>query len=74
MTNWFEAPDLAAEKAAIGRLNKAAIDNVIYVPTGFFLATRPGGRMSPAWSRRRSLLLGRVEVLIGKKVARCSPI
>ena len=31
------APDLAAEKAAIARLNKAAVDNALYVPTGFFL-------------------------------------
>jgi peptide/nickel transport system substrate-binding protein len=37
VTNWFEAPDLAAEKAAIARLNKAAVDNALYVPTGFFL-------------------------------------
>ncbi len=33
---WFAAPDLAAEKAAIDKLNKAAMDDVIYVPTGFF--------------------------------------
>ncbi|TDH64461.1 twin-arginine translocation signal domain-containing protein [Dankookia rubra] len=37
VTNWFEAPDLATEKAAIARLNKAAVDNALYVPTGFFL-------------------------------------
>ncbi len=37
VTNWFEAPDLASEKAAIARLNKAAVDNALYVPTGFFL-------------------------------------
>jgi peptide/nickel transport system substrate-binding protein len=34
---WFEAKNLDEEKAAIGRLNKAALDNVVYAPTGFFL-------------------------------------
>jgi peptide/nickel transport system substrate-binding protein len=38
ITNWFEAPDLEAERAAIRRLNRAAIENVIYAPTGFFLS------------------------------------
>ena len=33
---WYEAPDLAAEKTAIAELNKAAMDHVVYVPTGFF--------------------------------------
>ena len=33
---WYAAPDLAAEKAAIAELNKAAMDHVVYVPTGFF--------------------------------------
>ncbi|MBL6079814.1 ABC transporter substrate-binding protein [Belnapia sp. T18] len=37
VANWFDAPDLAAEKAVIARLNKAALDNVVYAPTGFFL-------------------------------------
>ena len=37
VTNWFGAPDLAAEKSAIERLNRAAMENVIYAPTGFFL-------------------------------------
>lgn len=37
VTNWFEAPNLDAEKAAISRLNKAAIENVVFAPTGFFL-------------------------------------
>lgn len=35
---WFDAKDLNEEKAAIARLNKAALDNVVYAPTGFFLA------------------------------------
>ena len=34
---WFDAKNLDDEKAAIRRLNKAALDNVIYAPTGFFL-------------------------------------
>jgi peptide/nickel transport system substrate-binding protein len=33
---WYTAPDLAAEKAVIAELNKAAMDHVVYVPTGFF--------------------------------------
>ena len=33
---WYDAPDLAAEKQAIAELNKAAMDHVVYVPTGFF--------------------------------------
>jgi peptide/nickel transport system substrate-binding protein len=37
VANWFDAPDLAAEKAVINRLNKAALDNVVFAPTGFFL-------------------------------------
>ncbi len=37
MVSWFDAKDLNEEKAAIGRLNKAALENVTYAPTGFFL-------------------------------------
>ena len=33
---WYAAPDLAAEKKAIAELNKAAMEHVVYVPTGFF--------------------------------------
>ena len=33
---WYGAPDLAGEKKAIEELNKAAMDHVVYVPTGFF--------------------------------------
>jgi peptide/nickel transport system substrate-binding protein len=35
---WFEAKNLDEEKAAMGRLNKAALDYVVYAPTGFFLS------------------------------------
>lgn len=38
VVNWFDAKDLAEEKAAIARLNKAAMDNAVYAPTGLFLA------------------------------------
>jgi peptide/nickel transport system substrate-binding protein len=37
VTAWFEAKNIEEEKAAIKRLNKAALDNVVYAPTGFFL-------------------------------------
>ncbi|HVZ07695.1 ABC transporter substrate-binding protein [Rhodopila sp.] len=33
---WYAAPDLAAEKVAIAELNKAAMDFVVYIPTGWF--------------------------------------
>ena len=38
VTNWFNAKDLAEEKAAMGRLNKAAVENVVFAPTGFYLS------------------------------------
>jgi peptide/nickel transport system substrate-binding protein len=38
VASWFEAKNLDEEKAAIGRLNKAAMDDVVYAPTGFFLS------------------------------------
>ena len=37
VTAWFEAKSLDEEKAVMGRLNKAALDSVVYAPTGFFL-------------------------------------
>jgi peptide/nickel transport system substrate-binding protein len=36
--NWFDAADLAGEKAAMARLNQAALEDVIYAPTGLFLS------------------------------------
>jgi len=33
---WYAAPDLAAEKAAVAAVNQAAMEHVVYVPTGFF--------------------------------------
>jgi peptide/nickel transport system substrate-binding protein len=38
ITSWYEAPNLEEEKAAIARVNKAALEDVVYAPTGFFLA------------------------------------
>jgi len=38
VTSWFEAKNLDEEKATINRLNKAAMDDVVYAPTGFFLS------------------------------------
>jgi peptide/nickel transport system substrate-binding protein len=34
VTNWFEAKTLDEEKAAISRLNKAAMENVVFAPIG----------------------------------------
>jgi peptide/nickel transport system substrate-binding protein len=38
VTAWFEAPNLEEEKAAMRRLNKTALDFVVYAPTGFYYA------------------------------------
>jgi len=35
--NWYDAPDLEAEKRAIAALNRASFENATYGPTGFFL-------------------------------------
>jgi len=37
---WFMATDAAAEKAAMNKLNKAAIENVVFAPTGFFMSNQ----------------------------------
>jgi len=37
VTAWFDAKNLEEEKAAIRALNKAAVENVVFVPPGFFL-------------------------------------
>jgi peptide/nickel transport system substrate-binding protein len=44
---WFDARTLDEEKAAMRRVNKAALDNVVYAPTGFFL-------MYQAWRKNVS--------------------
>jgi peptide/nickel transport system substrate-binding protein len=38
VTSWFEAKNLEEEHAAMGRLNKALLDFVVFAPTGFFLS------------------------------------
>ncbi|RXF74180.1 ABC transporter substrate-binding protein [Hansschlegelia zhihuaiae] len=38
ITAWFEAADLEAEKAALAKTNAAAVDDVVYGVTGFFLS------------------------------------
>jgi peptide/nickel transport system substrate-binding protein len=45
--NWLGATSLEQERAAIGRLNRAAVENVVYCPTGFFLGYQ-------AWRRNVS--------------------
>ncbi len=45
--NWLAASSLAEERAAIDRLNAAAVENVVYCPTGFFLTYQ-------AWRRNVS--------------------
>ena len=37
ITEWYAASDLAAEKAAMAKINQASFENVTFVPTGFFL-------------------------------------
>ncbi len=37
IAKWYDAPDAAAEKAAMAEINRASFENVTYVPTGFFL-------------------------------------
>ena len=38
VVNWFDAKTIDEEKTAIGRLNNAALESVVYAPTGFFLS------------------------------------
>ena len=37
IATWYDAPDLAAEKAAMAEVDRASMENVTYIPTGFFL-------------------------------------
>jgi peptide/nickel transport system substrate-binding protein len=37
IVEWFDAKDLPAEKVAMAKLNTAALEDVVYAPTGFFL-------------------------------------
>ena len=45
--NWLAAANINEEKAVIGRLNRAAVEGVVYCPTGFFLGYQ-------AWRRNVS--------------------
>ncbi len=47
ITTWYDAPDAAAEKAAMAAVNTASMENVTYIPTGFFL-------MYQAWRKNIS--------------------
>jgi peptide/nickel transport system substrate-binding protein len=38
ITEWFEAKDVEAEKAALAKTNAAAVNDVVYGVTGFFLS------------------------------------
>ena len=38
IVTWFDAKNLDEEKAAMKKLNKDALDYVVYAPTGFFLS------------------------------------
>ena len=37
IADWYDAPDAAAEKAAMAAINRLSFENVTYAPTGFFL-------------------------------------
>ena len=37
IAEWYDAAPGDAEKAAIEKVNRASFENVVYVPTGFFL-------------------------------------
>ena len=47
IAEWYAAPDAAAEKIALEHTNKAAFDDVVYAPTGFFLGYQ-------SWSKKLS--------------------
>jgi peptide/nickel transport system substrate-binding protein len=38
IADWYAAPDAAAEKQAIAEIDRASMEFVTYIPTGFFLA------------------------------------
>ena len=37
ISTWYDAPDAAAEKTAMDNVNRAAMEHVTFLPTGFFL-------------------------------------
>jgi peptide/nickel transport system substrate-binding protein len=38
IADWFDAPNLGEEQTIARRLNKSALDHVVYAPTGFYLS------------------------------------
>ena len=44
IAEWYDAPTAETEKAAIDKINREAVENVVYAPTGFF-------RSYQAWRR-----------------------
>jgi peptide/nickel transport system substrate-binding protein len=38
LASWYDAKSLDEEKAIIARANNAAMDHVVYIPTGFYYA------------------------------------
>lgn len=38
IASWFDAQTLDEQRTVVGRLNRTALDNVVFAPTGFFLA------------------------------------
>ena len=52
VTNWFEAKNLDEEKAAIGRLNKAALDDVVD-PREFIAQNASQAATGRTWRARR---------------------
>jgi len=38
IADWFDTSDAAREKAALEQINRAAMQDVVYAPTGFFLS------------------------------------
>jgi hypothetical protein len=50
---WYEAKTIDEEKTIARRLNKAALDNAIYAPSGFSCRIKLGARTSPVSGKGR---------------------
>jgi len=51
ISDWYSAPDLAAEKKIVGDLNQVAMEEVIYIPLGFW-------KNQQAWRTNLSGIVG----------------
>ena len=51
IAEWYAAPDLATEKKVIGDLNQAAMEDVVYIPLGFW-------KNQQAWRTNLSGIVG----------------